>query len=267
MLTKLNLAVAIVAIACCSNLNAQDCGCGGGGYGYAPIAIGGGYGAGGYGGFNNCGREITQGNAAALWADYCTESCTDNGGLFGHRKGKCGKGHCGRGGGGGFGYGGGGGCCDQGCFGYPAGCGCGGGGIGGGCGHGGMFGGGRHGHGCKGGGRHGHCGGGCGRKGHHCKSKGSSCDSCCCGGPAPVQFSGGCDTCGCSGAGSYFSQPVGYDYGTAGMHSVVQGCASGACGGANVGGYQPAPTHAPSIIGEAVQGAATVVDPGQIPAN
>jgi hypothetical protein len=82
----------------------------------------------------------------------------------------------------------------------------------------GKFGGGRHGRGC----------GGCGLKGRH--GGGGSCDSCPCG-AAPVEFAGGCDTCGCSGDGSYFSQPVGYDYGTAGMHSVVQGCATGACGG------------------------------------
>ena len=247
MLTKLNFAVAIVAIACCSNLNAQDCGCGGGGYGYAPIAIGGGCGAGGYGGVNNCGREITQGNAAALWADYCTESCTDNGGLFSHLKGKHGcKGGCGC-----KGHGGGSCGCNQGCFGYPSGGGCGAGG-------GGCLGGGRHAGGC---GKHAGGCGKCGRKGHHCKCKRKgNCSSC---GEAPVAFSGGCDTCGCSGNSSYFSQPVGYDYGTDGMHSVVQGCASGACGGANVGGYQ----QAPSVVGEAIQGAATMVEPGQIPAS
>ena len=231
MLTKFNLILAIAVMACCTEVNAQGCGCGGD-YGYASVAMG------GYGGFgggsNNCGRDISQGDAAALWSNYCTESCTDHsgGGLFSRLKAKCGGGlcggggfgggHCGGGGfGGGFGYGGGSCGCDQGCFGYPAG-GCGGGCGGGGCGGGGClagkFGGGRHGRGC----------GGCGLKGRH--GGGGSCDSCPCG-AAPVEFAGGCDTCGCSGDGSYFSQPVGYDYGTAGMHSVVQGCATGACGG------------------------------------
>lgn len=276
MLTKLNIAVAIAAMACCTNLDAQDCGCAGqamgygGGYGYAPVQMGGG--CGGDGGMSNCGRTISQGDAAALWGNYCNEGCqTSSGcGLFSRLKGNggCGGGACGGGAGGrssgGFGGGGCGCGCDQGCFGYPTGgCGC---GAGGGYGGGGLLAG-------KLGGGSGKCGlkGRCG-----CRSKRSKCGSSPCG-EAPVGFSGGCDTCGCGDGGSYFDQPVGYDYGTDGMHSVVQGCASGACGqsgavGAPVNYGAPMmqhsqPAQGPQIIGQAIQGAAAAAEPGQIPVN
>ncbi len=267
MLTKIKVAVAIAAMACCTNLNAQDCGYGGpamgfgGGYGYAPVQTGGGCGCGGE--MNNCGREISQGDAAALWGNYCSERCQTVGGhhgLFSRLKGGCG-------GGGASGFGGGGcGCgCDQGCFGYPAGgCGC---NAAGGCG--GGYGGGL---------LAGKLGGGCGKCGSKgrcgCRSKRSKRGASACG-EAPVGFSGGCDTCGCSDGGSYFNQPVGYDYGTAGIHSAVQGCATGACGqygavGAPTNYGAPMmqhgqPAQGPEVVGEAVPSANAADEPGQIP--
>ena len=156
--TTITFACAIMALALTANVNAQGCSsCGtasygggfggyGGGFGGYGGDFGGGYGGdfGGYGmadlGTNNCGREISNQGAAALWGGYCTETCVSHqrGGLLGrHGRGGCGGGRgCGGGGLGKFGYPSGGGCCgNRGCFGYPTSCGtcgCGGGaGLGG----------------------------------------------------------------------------------------------------------------------------------------
>lgn len=205
----------------------------------------------GYGlsGSQNCGRAITQQQAEGLWADYCTEGCTYQGGGGGGRKcGRCGLkgGACG---------------CNSGSFGYPTGGGCGGGGCGGGklggcklgsrhggcgcklkglhsggggcddCGggHGGFagdfssfggglggFGGGHGGCGCKLKGRHGGGHGGCKLKGLHGGGHGG------CG----CKLFGGCKKFGhsaqqCGTSGAYFEEAVGYEYGTGGMESCV----------------------------------------------
>ena len=124
---------------------------------------------------SNCGRAITNDQAAALWSSYCTEDCTLNlpyqpksrffGGAGLKAGGGCGHGGCGRGAGGGWGYPGGGGC---GCGHGGGGCGCGhgGGGIGAGIGYGagiGAYGAGVGGYGAAAGGCH-HGGCGLGRK-------------------------------------------------------------------------------------------------------
>ena len=181
-------------------------------------------------GGENCGREITNGQAAALWGNYCNDNCTINSNYAGYR-----------------GHGGclGGGCgssaytsafTSYGSYGYPGGSSCG--GCGGGCG-GGSFGyaggcGGGCGSSCGGGfaqayrGHHRGCGkghGGCGKSHRGCGlhrqsaysiasscgggscggsyggSYGGSCNSCSSGGYASTGFSGYSSACGCKGCG------------------------------------------------------------------
>ena len=214
----------------------------------------------GCGSVNNCGREISQADAAGLWAGYCTESCYDYGShrLFGNRSqgnsgcdsfvnqgcdsgcgggmdGGCSDG-CGLGTRGGLrsrmgnrgsvgsGFGGGNGCgCNLGCFGYPTSCGS--------CGMGGGF------AGRVGGGFFHHHDRGCGgesgggflsRLFHHHGDRGGRFA-----GRSAGQFSNSANNCGCNGA--YFGEAVGYEYGNAGMQSYAAGSSgfgSGCDGGA-----------------------------------
>ena len=75
--TILQLAAVLTVILFSSPVDAQHCGCklgrlfGGGGFGGA-YGLSAGYG----GGMDNCGRGITQSQAAALWSGYCTDSCS-----------------------------------------------------------------------------------------------------------------------------------------------------------------------------------------------
>lgn len=190
---------------------------------------------GGHGG-TNCGRVISQQDAAGLWGNYCNETCFDfrrqrNHRLFGGLGAGCGS------------------CLNSG-FGYPAGCGgcgdfggCHGGtGCGGGLMQGGSIG---HRHDC-GHQRHPflaslfqrHRGDGCGchhgcglfsRLFHHHRNRQQrlgqgrmfryfhGCD-------APSLFATSAANCGTNGA--YFDEGVGYEYGTGGIQSSVQGCGS-----------------------------------------
>lgn len=214
--------VVIVAttLAICGNVSAQDCNsCGQAvtsyGYGYANAEPDG----------LRCGRGITQARAAALWAGYCNESCdTDrhrrcrtgcfSGKHFGGNCGctesvsDCGNADCSGGCGGGCGgglfkgklhgrRGASAGCCDQGCFGYPAATPCDTGGCGG------QLFGGHHGNhdgcgtcaGCK---LFGKCRNRCGSKGgffHHGGNRGmqscvSGCATDCCGGSVMMPTAG-----------------------------------------------------------------------------
>ena len=96
-------------------------------------------------------------------------------------------------------------------------------------------------HGCGGGGcklfgkLHGGCGGGCYDIGWG-------------GGGYDVGYGGGqqifTQSVGdCGSCGAYFNEAVGPEYGTAGMQSVVSGCATGACGGGYDMGYNSAPVN------------------------
>lgn len=259
----LKVAIIAAALSCCSTVMAQDCGCGNTGYIQAGNSNA---------TQNNCGREISQRDAEGLWSNYCTENCGFDGG-------GCGCGGCKLGGRlrGMFAGGRSGGCgcdtgcnsgCNNGCFGYPTG-GCG-------CGSGGMVAGGRHG--CKLGGKlkgmfagrgcgsadpcadpcavemTTSCGGGCG--GNVCGGR-----RCKLGGKLKGMFSGGMfggsrRACGTSGA--YFGEAVGYEYGTAGIHSAVAGCATNACG-CNSSQMMAAPMAQPTMQGRAI--AAPAVDP------
>ncbi len=190
---------------------------------------------GGYGG-TNCGRVISQHDAAGLWENYCNETCFDFRRQRHHR----------------FFGGSGVGCgsCINGGFGYPTGC--------GGCGD---FGG-CHGEAGVGGGRlqgslfgnqhdcghhrhpfltslfHRHRGDGCGshhgcglfsRLFHHHRNRDRhlgqgrmfrffhGCD-------APGLFATSAANCGTNGA--YFGEGVGYEYGTGEIQSSVRGCGS-----------------------------------------
>ncbi|QEG21924.1 hypothetical protein [Mariniblastus fucicola] len=264
--TTLTVACAVFALVLSTNANAQDCGCGSN---YSAVDFGGYGGYSSYGnvgatGLNNCGRAISNQQAASLWAGYCTETCVTGKKRCGLFSG-CGKtGGCGGGG------------CSQGCFGYPTG-GCGssfsGGcgtasGLGGGCklfsklkaGAGGCglskgcgFGGGNS---CGLGGFSGFglntgcgsaCGGGCGsscglgggfglfdklKSGGGCnlfsKLKGKS--KCAAIVSYPVTTVA-IDQCGCGNSGQYFNYAVGHEYGTAGIQSSVAGSLTSACGG------------------------------------
>lgn len=250
MMIRLFQALAITGMMMIGSSAYAQCGCSGGG-----IVSGGSYG-GGCGGGTNCGRDISQSEAMGLWSGYCNESCYDYSShrLFGNRGNRgCGGGAsfasadcgCDSGCGGGYvdsGAGCGGGCklrgrlgngggllhgrggfggsscgCDLGCFGYPSGgCGCGGGG-----GFGSRHGGGLFSHhrnrGCDDG-----CGGGFlsrlfahhGNRGGRIGRMGRSNDV----------FVASANDCGCSG--NYFSEAVGYEYGTAGIQSYASGCGS-----------------------------------------
>ena len=184
-------------------------------------------------GGENCGREITNGQAAALWGNYCNDNCTINSNYAGYRgHGGCLGGGCGSSAYtsaftsyGSYGYPGGSSCggCGGGSFGYAGGC-------GGGCGSscGGGFAQAYRGHhrGCGKG--HGGCGrghGGCGKSHRGCGlhrqsaysiasscgggscggsyggSYGGSCNSCSSGGYASTGFSGYSSACGCKGCG------------------------------------------------------------------
>ncbi|MFK7766434.1 MAG: hypothetical protein AB8B55_04385 [Mariniblastus sp.] len=153
--------------------------------------------------------------------------------------------------------------CDMGCFGYPTGGGCGSaGGFGGG-----LFSGlggklrGKFAGGCG-------CGGGCslfsGNQGGKLRGLfNGGCGGGCFGGKLRGLF-GGCGSkfqasaghCGSTGA--YFSEAVGYEYGTSGMQSCVSGCATNACGnGMNYGvsavNFESNNTHS-IMYGNGVQG-------------
>lgn len=255
------LRVAIIAavIAIATPVVAQDCGCG-----VSSPYVGNGLAG------NNCGRDITQQQALGLWAGYCSESCgygggsSCGGGLAGGRGGcKLGNRHSRRGGGVSA-------CgCDTGnCFSYPSnfgGCGaytdvssgCG-------CRSGGKL---RnlHGHSSRGGcrlrGERGGCGVGSSNDFGSFDACGSS--SACgssngCGGRLKgllakcKLFQGGCSlfsrsrqSCGCSG--SYFSEAVGYEYGTAG----IQSCVAGTVGTAMAPAMNFSPAIEPSVAPQA----------------
>ena len=100
LLKSIKLGIGILAaVLMCGEASAQFFG--GGGSGFSASSFGGGFGGGGFGGGgfggysnfgalggagvigDNCGREITDGQAAALWAGYCTESCGYYGGNTG----------------------------------------------------------------------------------------------------------------------------------------------------------------------------------------
>jgi len=271
LLKTIKLLIAIVAAIMCSNATAQVGGLGFGGGGYGSFGTLGGAGI----ATDNCGRGITNGQAASLWAGYCTESCGYTGGAGGfagggygaasygvasYGGGDCGAasydivsygggGHgcrlgqklrnlfgglCGRRSAGGFGgasvlsagsYG----SIGDDCFGYPSsGCGCGG-GYGGG--HGGCrlfsrFGGGGFLTRLLGG------VGGCLCRGSQTAAPSYAVNY------VPVTFQASANECGTSG--SYFNEFVGPEYGTAGIQSAVSGCATGACGGSVMTGYQNA---------------------------
>lgn len=68
MLRIFQVCVVAAMLIVSSQANAQSCGCSAAGE------------------VNNCGKEITQVEAAGLWADYCTESC------MGHHHNRCGLG-------------------------------------------------------------------------------------------------------------------------------------------------------------------------------
>lgn len=208
-------------------------------------------------GGENCGREITNGQAAALWGNYCNDNCTINSNYAGYR-----------------GHGGclGGGCgssaytsafTSYGSYGYPGGSSCG--GCGGGCG-GGSFGyaggcGGGCGSSCGGGfaqayrGHHRGCGkghGGCGKSHRGCGlhrqsaysiasscgggscggsyggSYGGSCNSCSSGGYASTGFSGYSSACGCKGCGGPVRGLLGK---VLHHHRGGRGCGGRGCGG------------------------------------
>ncbi len=125
------LALAAAVVMCSSAVQAQECGgCDGGYSGYSGDVNAGNMcgGVDAYGGMNsaNCGRGMTNGQAAGLWAGYCNENCyhDSHGGcrLSGGRQGGFGGGGCGLRSGGGcmsgsagcgssFGWPGGGGSC------------------------------------------------------------------------------------------------------------------------------------------------------------
>ena len=114
LLKSIKLGIGILAaMLICGEASAQFFG---GGSGYAAAAYGGagGFGGGGFGGYSNygalggagvvgdnCGREITYGQAASLWAGYCTESCGYYGGNAGGSSfgavSSCGASSCGGG--------------------------------------------------------------------------------------------------------------------------------------------------------------------------
>ena len=258
----LKLAVVVAALAVCGNATAQDCGsCGGsvvygGTMDYAQ---------------DNCGRRITQGSAASLWAGYCNETCDYGGGSDCGCGGGCGGGcglNLGSRLGGRLGNRGG---CDSGCG--SSFVSHGGGSCGGGCslgsrggklrglfsGLGGGFGGGSS-CGCDMGCFGYPTGGGCGGNGGGFLSGGLLKGGCFSGLRGKLGNHGGCGggcnmggklrglfagrSCGskigglfqrsqkdCGCAGAYFGESVGYDYGNAGMQSCVSGCATNACGG------------------------------------
>ncbi len=213
----LTLVCAAIALTFAGNANAQDCGCGTSYGNFATV------------GSNNCGREISTNDAAALWSGYCTEDCTI------HKSSGCGSG-CGlfsklRGRGLGSG-----GCNTGGC---GAGCGAGMANFGGFNGFSGLR---NRGCGCKSG-----CGGGLGLFAKlQAKMASLGCRSKRCGGRTGCslfsKFRGGnsvygqavvstVDQCGCGNSGQYFEYSVGAEYGNAGMQSAVAGSLTGACCG------------------------------------
>ncbi len=268
MFQTLKVAIVAAALAVCGTSIAQDCGsCGG------AVSYGGSASYGTDNGGANCGRGITQGQAAALWAGYCTENCGYTGGNDCGCESSCDSG-CGGGHGcslgsrlgsrggklrGMFSGSGGSSCggCDLGCFGYPSDCGgCGndgGGFLSGGLMKGGCFSGLRGKLGNRGGcgcgssfggklGNHG-CGGGC-NVGGKLKGMFAGRSGCGCGSNFGSRIKGlfhrSKNDCGCAGA--YFGESVGHEYGTTGMQSCVSGCGTNAvapvvgngCGGNSV---------------------------------
>lgn len=221
MLAKLSLSLITVATALAGNA-AFGQGC----------SVEGGYYAGH--GTTHCGREISQHDAAGLWGNYCNETCFDFKRQRHHRLlGGMGSG-CGS--------------CLNGGFGYPASCGgCGDsngcqGGAGGGAGflHGGSIGyhrdRGHHRHSCLNNLFQRHQGNGCGydqsggllsrllsrhRNHHRCLGQG----------PLFRFFHGkssrglfATSAASCGTNGAYFSEAIGYEYGTGDIQSSVNGC-------------------------------------------
>lgn len=284
------LAIALIAIG--SQVASAQCGGGcGGGHGCRISNAFHNVIKGSFGG-SNCGREISNYEAAGLWANYCTDTCTINGGCGGcgsttgcgcgfslRQRGcnalvdNCGQsfdqcgGHAGCGLGGkfrGLFARGGNACgntgCDSGCFGYPGGCGtgcntgCGQSSGGFSCGGGKLFAG-LH---SRGGlfARHQGCGNGCG---HGCGlfKRGNWHDR---------LFSGFYAKRGACNA-TYFGNHVGPETGFADFTSAVNGQLTGSCGCNPVHPGVPVETHSRSIQADPVPTAEPQPQPRPLPGD